>query len=762
MQDALESLRNEFLQLKLESRQKAILTSLGIPENAFPEFENPRNYQNLLFFLFINQGFALFAANKIRGNEISAHIFSDDAVTLLQKQEFFHIILQPNLFPEIRSVNPRLIESLLQFLAGLNLQNLITLDTFGTLLQGYLGQSARKRFAANYTDLDPAVLLAELVISPEMETIIDPMGGSGRLIFSSLDALHRQGVPFDIALPRMILNELFLPAVQLFCGKMLMRLLSEPDHELQILQKCRIFAGDAFSTFQVNKTLDQYTLWSTNASKIPGSCNLVIMNPPFTRQGILEAKYREFLARRFARYGAFLSKHMGLHGYALFLAHELLAPGGFIAAVLPASTIISGYGEGLKKFLLQFYHIQFMLISAVTKAFSEGSDFREIILICQKKMEGTTPPPETKLITIKKGLRDFDIPEVAARIRAALGPSETEDFKIVGITENSLAEKRNWLYFFEDPGFKQLYDKLRSIGNFIDSEQADLRLVRGFEMYGPNYFLLPNKYWAIARTEQTSIEIVNKSNGKQSLQIPREFLKVSLRKPEECQPLISFSPEHYALAVPAGTNLTPALRIYFEWGLKSDLPALKRFGKTWFSHVHSQLESKQPFGRVFVADKFSVNTLHNFAFFFPDAITCTKNFYVFQAVDAIADEFLAAWLNSTIFLFLFLAERREIGGSYGRLQIADYKSMPLFVKIDPQNSAFDKVLTSFRDLQAEMHLPLLQDQITSPPRLALDDAFLSYLGVPLEEIIPFREQVYGEVIQKLRSLEIRDKSSRKE
>ncbi len=758
LRDALESLRNNFIQLKFESRQKTLLTSLGIPENAFPEFEEPKNFQNLLFFLFVNQGFALFTKNQIQEKDISSNIFSDETIASLQKDLFFRIIFQPNLFQEIRAQNPALLEQLLQVLKSINLQNLISLDNLGTLLQDYLGQAARKRLAANYTDLEPATLLAGLAVIPEMKAIIDPMGGSGRLIFSSLDALQHQGVSLQDAIPRMILNELFLPAVHLFCGKLLILLLSDAPQDYKILQKCRIFAGDAFTTFQTGP-LDQFAGHNPSSSKLLGSCELVIMNPPFTRQGILEAKYRDFLARRFARYGHFLSKHMGLHGYALFLAHELLAPGGYIAAVLPASTIISGYGEGLKKFLLQHYEVQIVLTSAVTKAFSEGSDFRELILVCQKKNKTagvTNLTYMVKFVTIKKLLRDLDLPKVAVGIRDAHDPAEIEDYKIICVPARILAEKRNWLYFFEDPGFTQLYDKLRDIGNFISSDQAGLRLVRGFEMYGPNYFLLPNKDWRVTQIGKAFIEITSKQDDTQKCQIPREFLKESLRKPEECQPQISFPVDYYALAISADIQCPPSLKVYYEWGLKSKIPAIKRFAEKWFSHVYAQLESKQPFGRVFVADKFSVKTFHNFAYYFPDKITCTKNFYVFQAPDAITDEFLAAWLNSTVFFFLFLAERREIGGSYGRLQIADYKAMPLFVKIDAQSPAFKKVLVSFRDLQAMNPLPLIQDQITLPARQALDDALLLYLGILPEDIPALREQVYSAVKQKLESLAARD------
>lgn len=757
LQNELKKIKARFSSQNFDKLQEDYHKSLRIPENIFPEFTQIQNFNDLLFFIFINQISIYFLLNR-RGNPTNK--FETEKIE--QKIGFYvekyhlNLVFSPPILVEMHNRDEKIVEEMFTLLNTIEFQNLLTIDTFGSILQNILCDSARKRFAANYTDLKPSILLAELSIEPEMKKLIDPFGGSGRLLFDSLNILN---LSEDIQenIDKLYLNEIFLPAIQLFYLKLLINIIQRGNTELSLLGNVNVSLGDAFHNFN-NSTLP---FLGKNPNTNLSTFNLVIMNPPFTRQGLLGKDYRTFLAQRFIQYKTYLNKHMGLHGYALFLAHELLAPGGIIAAVLPASTIISGYGEGLKKFLLQNYHIVLILTSAVTKAFSEGSDFREIILICQKKTKDSKNLEDskdliTKFVLIKKNLFDLNIPQVAAQIRAMKGQDETDDFKVISYPKKTLESKRNWLYFFEDPDFQQLYDHLKTIGHFISSNQAGLRLVRGFEMYGPNYFLLPNKEWKITQDQQAFIEITNNKDETQRLQIPRVFLKQSLRKPEECQPQISFEADHYALAVPEGMELPPPLKVYYEWGLKHEIPALKRFGKKWFSHVHAQLESKQPFGRVFVADKFSVNALHNFAYYFPDKITCTKNFYVFQGPDAIADRFLAAWLNSTVFLFLFLAERREIGGSYGRLQIADYKSMPLFIKIEPQKPAFEKVLASFRDLQTVVPLPLIQEQFAIAARQMLDDAILSYLGILPKDIPALRELIYSAVIQKLKTLEARD------
>jgi hypothetical protein len=750
---ATSELQREFDLVFTNFNQNDLLNLLGIPSGVYPEFENEENLQNLLFFEFINQVFAIYLASQIENqpNGQVGQVFP--AVQHLQDDFGLEILFQPNIISELENVAPNLIRQLFALLSQLNLDEVITSDLLGSYLQNLLSQATRKRFAANYTILDGAQLLAHLAIAPQFQRIIDPMGGSGRLIFSSLDAFNAQGITFSGAFPRMILNEIFLPAVQLFYSKLLIRILGESGGSLDLIRKLTVATGDAFQNFQANSGLGE----------LLNNCDLVIMNPPFTRQGLLEKNYRTFLAGRFAEFTPYINRHMGLHGYALFLAHELLHPGGMIAAVLPAATIYSGYGAGLKQFLLDNYDIHIILTSAIIKAFSEGSDFRELILICTKK--GSSEPSsdsqvcsEVKFVTVKQNMLEVDLPHLAAEINAVTQDGETERFKVAFVPQEQLGSDKNWLYFFESGDFKELYQAFTTQHSFLSSSAADFRLVRGFEMYGPNYFLLPNKFWQVAEELPDAIifaptKVLKKE---EQIEMPRQYLITSLRKPQECEAKITFDPGFYAFSVPKSTGVPAELEDYVGWGNYAAQPAIKRYGKDWLYHVNAQLESKQPFGHVFVVDKIAVNGIHNFAYYFPESITCTKNFYVFQTQSAETDEFLAAWLNSSVFLLLFLAQRREIGGSYGRLQIADYKAMPLFVEIDPSNNAFNEVLGAFRTMCAIDPLPLLQDQFEMPERIALDHAIMSYLSIAGDQLDALRGKIYSAIRQKLESLEARD------
>ncbi|WP_243678359.1 hypothetical protein [Vulcanisaeta distributa] len=86
----------------------------------------------------------------------------------------------------------------------------------------------------------------------------------------------------------------------------------------------------------------------------------------------------------------------------------------------------------------------------------------------------------------------------------------------------------------------------------------------GVEMYGPDFFFIPNAHWFIVREDGTSITIGNRSNGMR-LVIPRKYLVKCLRRPEYYGDRIYVSdPRYYVLSIseePEGD-----LRKYIEWG----------------------------------------------------------------------------------------------------------------------------------------------------------------------------------------------------
>jgi hypothetical protein len=117
---------------------------------------------------------------------------------------------------------------------------------------------------------------------------------------------------------------------------------------------------------------------------------------------------------------------------------------------------------------------------------------------------------------------------------------------------------------------------------------------------------------------------------------------------------------------------------------------------------------------------------------------------------------LSAWFNSTLFLGLYLATRREIGGTYGRMQIIDYLEEPLFPKklmrIKLDNRQVLAVLQAFDDLR-HLKLPPLPQQLSAEYRMELDIAIAKLIGFKGD-----LQELHDNLDRIIRKLTYRDKS----
>jgi hypothetical protein len=160
---------------------------------------------------------------------------------------------------------------------------------------------------------------------------------------------------------------------------------------------------------------------------------------------------------------------------------------------------------------------------------------------------------------------------------------------------------RNWLSLFN-------YDRASRLVSIVEGalHRGLLRylgrheIVRGVEMYGPDFFFIPNTYWLIINEDEDLVTIGNRNSGVK-LVIPRKYLVECLRKPEYYSDRIYISnPRYYILAIDEEPE--EDLRRYIRWGEEMKVPAL-RFGKDWYRHPWRQLQTKKPFGHVFIHDK---------------------------------------------------------------------------------------------------------------------------------------------------------------
>ncbi len=564
----------------------------------------------------------------------------------------------PRLFDYLQSVIP----SRAEFHRKLDL---------GSTLQRSLDDARRKELAANYTTAPGVELILRLCEDDEVLSIADPFCGSGRLLSSYLS--NRTG-----DLPEVFINDIMPDAVLLAFYEVYM-IFKDRGEDYR-----KIFAdiGDAM-LWEPHKRID-----------------LFLTNPPFTRTHYLGPEQQSSLKELGATYGTYISGQPGLHIYSLFKIHGLMSSGGKIVTVLPATTICSNYSRGYERFLLENFHQISFHIPSDLKGFSEDSDFRELI------MSATLGGGEDNV--------------VFSQIQTIYGRSEELHRNL--IQREKLDDIQNWTKFFHHPEILKFADTLESHPFIQSPETLGYRIKRGVEMYGPDFFFLPNKVWGITR--ETPQELIVSSEH-ESLVIPKNYLQKILRKPALYAGQIVPHCNEYAIKLPR--NVPEWFRTYLSVTSGYATSAQKRFGKHWYTHIQDQLRVKSPFSHLFLIDKFGISTSTVMCHYSPIKLACTKNFYFFKDLDLEESQLLAAWMSTPIYLFLFLVNRREIGGSYGRMQISDLMHAQQLIDTS-QIMGRSELLHTF-DKLCHVDLPSIPEQISQDMTKDLSQLFLNELGL---------------------------------
>ncbi|RMG30134.1 MAG: class I SAM-dependent methyltransferase [Methanobacteriota archaeon] len=538
----------------------------------------------------------------------------------------------------------------------------------GDAIQRQMEPTVRKMLAANFTDMQAARFIGHLASRFEtmVSSVADPFAGSGRLLKEVQNTFSKR--------LHLFASEIY-PESAFATLKTLLELLATEKAE-----SATVFLADAFDLEGIDERFD-----------------MIVMNPPFTRRHRISENTHQKIKERFQIYQGFLRGQPGLHVYSLFLSDMMLRPGGILIAVLPAATFTSDYSRGIMQHLLNNYHVRSLYSESAQRSFSDGSKIREIILVAKKISAANA---RTEFTTLKRTPMGFD------------------PIKTVMISQKSLMKEWNWLRHFGNSSTD--FDiPLHTIS------ELKIPLIRGLEMYGPDFFVLPNRGWTVV--QETSHSLLIKSNKTSTLlDISKTNLVPVLRKPSHCKTRITPLLNHWMLALSPRENL-PWIEKYVEETGHLAETARKNFGNSWLTHVHKQVETKDPFGYLFVVDKFGFRSVGTFSHFLDGKVSATKNFYLFKT-NYEQSKLLGAWLSSSLFLLIYFRVRRVIGRDLGRLQISDYKREPLF--IDPNDVVTpyrNRILQEF-DLLRQQELPTIEQQIVQRTRLALDRAWIDCLN----------------------------------
>jgi hypothetical protein len=579
-----------------------------------------------------------------------------------------------------------------------------------TRVQKIVPQEKRKKFAVYYTIKQGTNLMASIVeeyLSSRDGKIVlaDPFLGSGSTLTTTIERVGAERIEKVWGI-----EPLPLPALVAYAS--LIHSMNGKKDAITVI------VGDAFE--EIPKVSSPFM-----QSKL-SKADIILTNPPFTRWKYLERNYRENIlsvAERLGYKKYITRREVSLQTLSMFLCDHILNSGGLLISVLPASTFYTIYGKGYKSLLRERYDIIAMIECRSRASFSEDSGFKEIIIVAIK---GSNKRP-TAIIGL-----DNNIEEVAKDITS----SNIMHHDIVDLHSLPRFLDINWLALFEENRVRDLIIdifnqglKNGTLGYWSEILGKD-SIVRGVEIYGPEFFFIPNRYWNIIEEQDNFIKMRGKDR---ELIINRDFLVRTLRKPSLYSHKIEADVRTFMLSIPQVEieDLPHDLREYIRWGSDSGTakPAMDAYGRFWYSHVHRQIKTKEPFGHVFIPDKVDLLFKNRgvFANYTKERVAASKNFYIVKDEDEARTKILIGWLSSTIFISVLVLLGRKISETWTRFLENDYLELPV-INLNKEDETMSEVIGKV-DRILTKHLPPLWEQLGEEYRYELDLAIARFIGL---------------------------------
>jgi len=662
-------------------------------------------------------------------------------------------------------------------------------DILGKIFHGIIPLNLRKRIAAYYTSNTAGELLARLSIFNENDKILDPACGSGTLLVS---ALH---VKEELLSKKRIkknhqdkLEDIFGIDISVFAAHLSVINLSIQDLT-SVTNKVYIFIDDAFNVMPTKSRIVLFAASPKHQASKDGVkeaekveiplFNVIISNPPFTRIERLTEDKKEFLQKQ-KNMKEYMFGQAGLHVAFIIHSFNFLVDGGYLAMVLPSATFSSNYSEKIEQFLLNNFKIIYYITSEKEIAFSEDANFKEILLICKKEVSEKWT---AKFITFKKVLRETNLKILSDKIINSSEEYEDKSLKIRIVSKAELSSKRNWMTFIRED-LEEIISKIFTSDKLRDQNKI-IKFHEGYHLDAPYFFRIPNNIWNIIEDEEMYIQIQNKEM--EELRIPKSYLIKSLGRPQDHH---TIAPEmsSYILNIEnnARNRRLPKsdLKKYIEWGetyvketmspkkkeIKTvlDLYKIKKYMKAnrpWYTYGNYILRHRkatgvtgQIGGKIALIEKFGLRTRCNIAFYSKEKLTGSNSFFFGELIaDGSNLKVLASWFCSSFYLLLYLFNRREIGGDYGRIKIRDFASFKCIDTNTLSNAQKKTIIKAFNTYERNFNRDIdLHSQIINRNKFLknLDMAILSSLELNIEKSNEdFLEEIYTVIIDELTKFE---------
>lgn len=649
-------------------------------------------------------------------------------------------------------------------------------DLLGTIFHDLIPLDVRKYVAAFYTNVLAANLLAWLAIDRYNAKVADFAVGSGGLLVAAYrrkkHLLELEGKKFDQKIHEEFIEQLLGVDVMPFAASVAashLALQSPQYHtnkvniaiwdstELKPNLKIPSIAGLKF-VLSGQATL---SMFSEEENLVKGVVRLgeeepeeiiltkydvVIMNPPFTRQERIPEDYKKVLSDRFKEYGEYLHGQLGYYGYFILLADRFLHEGGRLAFVLPAAFLRVRSAEGVRKFLSEKYNVEYVITGKKRLNFSESTWRREILFVARKVKEGERKK-DTVFAAIEKLPQTIDeLERICAKIKSVKGSYEDYEISAFAVNHEELKSNLDWFRFiaqFQTSGVSEIWEMIRdsaeNLAKFGEVYDVGKIVKRGIETArGMNVhavFIPSSQERAIRKEDAWILDKIED----EYVVVYNRYLKNRVKIPKVC-------------VVPCLRTL--ADNRYMDITSKTDLVVIKDFKNAdefffgdrakyravlpaWEKYVKDRM------GNLIILRRFVINapgTVH-LSYYSSKLVVAPGTTWVSNLNDENA-KILCLWFNSSINLAQLFHKRIEDVW----LDIHKYVLSDFYI-INPYTLADDvknKLLNLF-DKISKQEFPSLEEQYASMFELKkeIDKTILLSLGFNEAEVEEILSDLYG-------------------
>jgi type I restriction-modification system DNA methylase subunit len=664
-------------------------------------------------------------------------------------------------------------------------------DLLGKVFHELIPFDVRKSVAAFYTNNEAAEILAQLAIDKPDAKVMDLAVGSGTLLVAAYrrkrELLQKEKGTVELEDHKRFLEQdltgidimpfaAHLAVVHLSLQALLyetekVRVAVWDSTELKPGQTIPAVWSELKAAYR-RPTLDMFakggfteeayvtkgavTLQGVGGEKIPlEQADLIIMNPPFTRQERLPSEYKMALKKRFEEYEKYLHGQLGLYGYFIFLADRFVKEDGRIAFVLPATVLRVKSAKGVRQLLTQKYCIEHIITTWERAAFSEGAQFREILLVATKANPRSNV--ECCISSLKKLPSSIEeASEYAQKLKLIAKKSKVGelymDKKIITVkfAQQELRKHADNLYLFVstyDLKLPSLYEQIT--GRASERVIAFKKLLQQknggiFEFdYRPPFHgafvvepfrAIKNvDEWVLRRKDRTNVTIENRFTN-QTLRVPLKAFIKGLRRPARTE-------------IMEITNILDLIILEpingIEWVMKHPSNLNK-----WKKYVTPRLAN------LVVSRRFDMSaTGTRFIAYYSEEPMVGVDMWSIRGLSNDAAKILGLWLNSTLNLLALLIQRTETRGAWMKLH--EYMLEELLILNPETLSEDDKMalLDVYNKVKDESFPSILEQLKTRfPLRVEIDKALLRVLGFGDDEISRIVDYLYPALANEIEQL----------